>query len=389
MQTFNKQDRFGFYQAGDYRSYSKVETIYEGARSGKDVTWNFNNNVFGAIDWTQDPATDLAELYRQHAQLLRERYDYLVLWYSGGADSDNILNTFVSNNIRLDEVVSYVNYDATGNKCDFLNGEIFNVAAPKIQKVKDTCQPWITHRLVDLAQFTVDIFSETNTKFDWFYHMNYHFNPNNFSKRNLKQKIPEWMSRIDRGERVGFIHGIDKPSMTGINGNFYFKFSDLVDTAVSAETQNANREWEHDELFYWSPDAPFIPVKQAHVIKRFLQHADSTTPGVRASTNFKFEQIITTIQGKLFYLESAALHRLIYPGWQPVPYQIKTPSRFFTPRDEWFFSLPDNDPAKYSWRVGLEQLWRSVPEKYRLYQQDSTSMCGIKQFTSPLYYLGK
>lgn len=385
LQISNRQDRFGFYQAGPYRSYSKVETIYESMRNGATVTWNFNNDVFGAIDWTQEPKTDLAELYRQHAQLLRERYDYIVLWYSGGADSNNILNTFVNNNIRIDEVVSYVNYGATGDKYNFLNGEIYNVAIPRVQQIIAEQQPWLHHRLIDLAQFTVDIYNESDAKFDWFYDMNHHFNPNNFSKQNLKQKIPEWMARIDRGQKVGFIHGVDKPVVTGINGNYYFRFSDLTDTAVNARTQRANREWEHDEFFYWSPDAPLIPVKQAHIVKRFLQHATPTTAGI--SENIFPGGTMITIQGKLYYLQSAMLHQLIYPGWKQVPYQVKTKSVIFTPRDEWFYKLPDNDPAKYSWRVGLEQLWRSVPDAYKRFPREMQS--GLTRFTSPLYYLGK
>jgi hypothetical protein len=384
LQTYNKQDRFGFYQAGNYRSYSKLEAVYEGERSGNTATWHFNNDIFGAIDWTQEPSTDIAELYRQHAQLLRERYDYLVLWYSGGADSENILKTFVNNNIRLDEVVSYVNYDATGDKYNFLNGEIYNVAIPRIQQVKDSHQPWLHHRLIDLAQLTMNAFGQSDTKFDWIFKMNNYFNPNAFSRQNIKQQIPDWMSRIERGERVGFIHGIDKPRVTGLGDDFYFRFVDMVDTAVTPEMQRSNHEWEHDELFYWSPDAPLIPVKQAHIIKRFLKQATPDTPGI---TTQHVGIIFVTINGKIYQLQLAALHQLIYPGWTPVLFQVKPPSTFFTPRDTWFFKLPDTDTAKYSWQVGLEQLWRFMPNNWKTDPQNMLK--GFKRLTSPPYYLGK
>jgi len=44
-------------------------------------------------------------LYALRARQLREKYDYLVLYFSGGADSTNILKTFIDNNIFLDEIV--------------------------------------------------------------------------------------------------------------------------------------------------------------------------------------------------------------------------------------------------------------------------------------------
>jgi diphthamide synthase (EF-2-diphthine--ammonia ligase) len=34
--------------------------------------------------------------------MLRDKYDYLILYYSGGSDSWTVLNTFLENNIKLD-----------------------------------------------------------------------------------------------------------------------------------------------------------------------------------------------------------------------------------------------------------------------------------------------
>ena len=165
---------------------------------------------------------------------------------------------------------------------------------------------------------------------------------------------------IDQGQRVCFIQGIDKPRVNGLNGKYYFKFIDMVDGAVSAHNQMADRPWEFDELFYWSPELPQIPIKQAHIIKRVLKQAtaesDWMTPAYYEGT------CTTTIGGKIFGMTLDKMHSLIYPHWYPVPYQAKALSLFFTPRDEWFFKLPDSDPAKYSWRVGLEHLWLTTPD---------------------------
>ena len=41
----------------------------------------------------------------KYAQQLREKYDYIVLAYSGGADSCNVLNSFLDNGIPIDDII--------------------------------------------------------------------------------------------------------------------------------------------------------------------------------------------------------------------------------------------------------------------------------------------
>ena len=131
--------------------------------------WNSQINVISR--------KDIDELYRQRAHQLRDKYDYVVLWFSGGADSNNVLNSFIDNDIKIDEVVSMINYSATGDKENYLNGEIFHVASPKIIAAQAK-QPHLHHRFLDLAQPYIDFFSERES-IDWVYGMNDLLNPNN------------------------------------------------------------------------------------------------------------------------------------------------------------------------------------------------------------------
>lgn len=375
-------DQFGYYQVGDLKFYSKLEAAHMRDQSGLDMRWNFNEAVFDSYDWSIEPTESLAELYRQRAQQLRDKYDHLVLWFSGGADSTNILDSFVDNDIKLDEVASYVNYEATGDKFNFLNGEVFNVAVPRIAAAQVT-QPGLKHRLIDLAKLTMEHFTAKETKFDWIYHMNGYLNPNNASKQDIKLKVPEWREMINAGKRVCFIHGIDKPRVSGMNGRYYYRFVDLVDTAVSANVQMLNRPWDFDELFYWTPEMPKIAIKQAHVVKKFLKHA---TPTSQYITTENVGLVSTVIDKKIYWLTLDGVNSLVYPNWYPVLYQAKAPSLFFTPRDEWFFKLPDDDPAKYSWRIGLEHIWKITPDSLK---KDPTKLeKGFKPFQSKIYDIG-
>lgn len=375
-------EQFGCYQVGDLKFFSKLEATQAHDSLGLPIHWNFNEAVFSSYNWQVEPTESLDELYRRRAQQIRDKYDYLVLWFSGGADSNNVLNSFIDNDIKIDECVSLVNYAATGDKHNFLNGEIFNVAAPKIEQAR-LKQPHLIHRLVDLSQITIDHFTQKDTKFDWIYHMNGYLNANNASKQDIKLKVKEWADMINAGKKVGFIHGIDKPRITQVKDNYYFMFVDLVDTAVSGNIQMLNRPWEFDELFYWTPDMPELVIKQAHVVKKFVAGllADSNCLGNSAET------VVVVRDGKKLYLKLDPMHRLIYPGWYPVPYQAKAPSLFFTPRDEWFYALPDSDPAKYAWMTGLKEIWTKFPDKWK--RDPSDIRKGFIPFFSKRYNLGK
>ena len=379
-----RQDKFGFYQVGDFRTYSKFEAIEHHTKTGKKLHWNFNDNVYESYDWTREPQESLSELYRQRAQQLREQYDYLVLWFSGGADSTNILNSFINNDIKLDEVASFINYEATHDKFNFLNAEIYHVAAPVVESAKQK-QPWLRHTVIDISQMTMDTFEDKASKFDWIYYLNGYVNPNCAARQDIKLTILHWTKMFDTGKKVGFIYGIDKPKISGINGKYYFAFADMVDNSVSAECQMLNREWEFNELFYWAPESPKIVIKQSHVIKKYLQSA--TESSLFIVDNIKQPgPVSVVINKKIHWLTLPGLHTLIYPGWTQALYQAKAVSLTFTARDTWFFNLPDSDPAKYAWRVGLEHRWKYTPD---FLKKDSLSLSeGFRHSFSNPYFLG-
>jgi len=69
------------------------------------------HSIFETADWSTEPPDSLAELYKKRAAQIRSEYDYIVLYFSGGSDSITMLNAFMRNNIKVDEVVVYVNTD--------------------------------------------------------------------------------------------------------------------------------------------------------------------------------------------------------------------------------------------------------------------------------------
>ena len=228
-------DRLGYYQVGNLKYYSKLEAIEAQQRTGIHPHWNFNEAVYGSYNWTVEPDISITELYKQRAQQIRDTYDYVVLMYSGGADSFNVLNSFLSNDIKIDEIASFTNYEATGDRENYLNAEIFRVSIPLVEELKNKFT-WLKHRVLDLTQMTIDFFGQEQNKFNWIYELNFMFNPNAASRESLPLKIKEWADIINSGKKFCILWGHDKPRMSYQNGKFIFRFIDIIDNACTVKS---------------------------------------------------------------------------------------------------------------------------------------------------------
>jgi hypothetical protein len=380
--TIPYPDKLGCYRVGDTKFYSKLEAIEHMQKTGVHLHWDFNEAVFSAYNWTQEPTESLSELYRKRAQQLRDQYDYIVLCYSGGADSDNVLHSFVDNDIRIDEVVSMINVEATGDRDSWLNEEIYKTAAPIVAELQKKQN--FRYRVVDLTPMQIDFFSHTDNRFDWIYKVTMSWTPNRVSRENWAMRIPEWASLIDSGRKVCLLYGMDKPIISHVNGKFCVKFLDIIDVAATVNSRAGLQPYT-DELFYWTPDLPKITIKQAHIVKRYLQGDISQRPYVSlvASDN---NSVFKQYQGKTHWLSRDGISSLIYPKWQPGRVVCpKSPSPMFSERDSWFFDLQQEHPVRKVWAMGMDKLWKSLPDYWKNNPQDITR--GVKLCISPNYFI--
>ena len=77
------------------RFSSKIEALQYSLKLQKNFRLYYFDEVFSSIDWSIEPLNTLQYHYKQQAQRIRDEYDYVILCYSGGADSTNILETYV------------------------------------------------------------------------------------------------------------------------------------------------------------------------------------------------------------------------------------------------------------------------------------------------------
>jgi hypothetical protein len=324
--------KFGFYQVDQKISFSKLEALEWGA-----PTWNFNDEVFLQQNWKQEPTQDLWTLYKNRALQIRNTYDYVVIFYSGGSDSHNILSAWLEAGCKIDEIATTWNYETTGDYQNHQNAEITNVVLPDIKKMRDMGFKF-TFRLIDIPPIGLDVFNKFPTTFEYFF--NFNFQISSIGKQFLREAIKEYKQIIDSGKRLAFVWGKEKPYLFYEDGKFYFQFVDSVDDCVGPYSQSKQNQGWFDELFYWSPDMPELPIKMAHVVKNYLRICDdrdqfNDVPYMSYSAGY------SPRLNK--HLKIEALKSILYPKWSNLTFcNGKSPSRILGLRDEWF-KLSNNE----------------------------------------------
>ena len=89
---------------GDKKYFDKRNFLID-VQDTSDEYGFYISDEFHNHQWYVKENTPWKELLKNKCLNLREHNNYLRLWYTGGADSQTILNTFVNNNIHLDEII--------------------------------------------------------------------------------------------------------------------------------------------------------------------------------------------------------------------------------------------------------------------------------------------
>ena len=92
-----------YYTCNNKTFTSKIKAINENVDSGHGVFFNANP-TWDNFNFSIEPETSWYNLLKQEAKYIRDSYSHIRLWYSGGADSHLVLQSFVDNNIHVDEI---------------------------------------------------------------------------------------------------------------------------------------------------------------------------------------------------------------------------------------------------------------------------------------------
>lgn len=242
------------------------------ARGDLDPNIEFVFPAADKIDWTVEPEETLAELYQQRALELRETHNRLILMYSGGSDSHQVLMSFLNAGLHLDEVwtfypmqwVDRVSGDAA--RTDPL-GLLFEYHAAVLPGLKTLSlrSPKTRIRVFDTTDaYTGDMGGWHPTQIPQPYGGTHGLFMGNYRarvERELFRHIDD-MAYL----KVGVIYGAEKPYIELAGRDVSVYFTDVSRTGIS-------HLWSCGGLFdpimfYWGDLR--ITCKQAHVIKEAL-----------------------------------------------------------------------------------------------------------------------
>ena len=345
--------KYGYFDVNGSKTFSKYEAWQIAQQQGiptDDIKFIFSDDKLSQVDWTVEPTASLQELYAQRAQQIRDKYDYVVLMYSGGIDSHVILNTFLKNNIKLDEIVTIGNREYQPENAK-INQEVFGKAIPYIDLL-NLDKLGTKFNYVDIGQLIIDQFSDQYHFDNFMYYYNGPLSPWYLAFRSQLFKLMNkgHVAEAESGKKVCYIWGYDKPNIFEVDGNWCFKYTDSVSDFSVRPYNNKERLGGvlsnfYDEPFFVTPDLPELTIKQCHLLVKMLKTI--TTPNDPrlspvediANTGPFIEHPIGrgTISGR--WLKKKELERIVYPDEDVDLFgddKVRG-SVMFTARDRWFF----------------------------------------------------
>jgi hypothetical protein len=300
----------GYWIVGDQKFISKHQAMFHASKNQKTVKYIFFDHVWQNFDRSLLGKFSLKELYKQRAQQLRDKYDYLILYFSGGADSYNVLRSFLDNEIRIDEVcVKWCNDTLTANTKIYqpnkINKEATNYLSEWDYAIKPVLE-WLGQYHPNVKVEIVDWFQDKDFKtIERAFSLVNHWH--DVEVNSLAVWSPSENKLLEKGLRVGSIYGVDKPCTYFEDDKSYMYFSD---NATTMGTPNPNNVFG-TEYFYWAHEFPLLTFEMARVaIEAFKTDIElskiALTDKNKYDKDFKFNA---------FQLQQKKLRHVIYETW--------------------------------------------------------------------------
>jgi hypothetical protein len=387
----DKWSQFGHYLVGNslVPLYHPKLALESNRDNQGQVKFVFHDSVYAAANPKVEPKESLLEMYVQRVRYLREKYDYIVLMYSGGADSHNVLKCFEHADAKLDEIVSFVDssYKSRDSK---ISSEIYRVALPEVteyQKKHHGCE----YRLLEVRDIQQKLFNDPAFKFDSYQDMSYHIVPFSVMHHYGLNYIDKYRDLHNAGKRVCVLHGIDKLKLRSRppENKWHFYFDDF--SSMFGQKHYFRDYPIYDEFFYWTPDEPRIPIKQAHIVSKYMDYLDS----IKQQTPYRTNERVNTVWRKSGTITNwEYINHIIYPFWQQGTFSMgkTSESRLTNARDDTLSRSPDEIIATYKKGVA-KTLVLAKQTGYQLTPNsisnspDTQTLIGLKSMESVSHYI--
>lgn len=318
----------GYYLVNGEVFENKIHALIKGSELNILPEWHYFDEVFSKANKTGLGQVPLTEWYKQRALQLRDKYDYLILNYSGGSDSHNILHTFLKNNIKLDCV--YVQWHLkltdkglyTINSTDKSNANFHSEWDLVLKKDLE----WLASNHPNIR---IEIKDWTDTLHDKFYHDSL-FETKTTVMVNMSRSLKlhtfsdAEKQMANTGLKVASIFGADKPYIVVKDNKCFFNFHDKSFSAIP-NPDNPNGL----EYFYITPDLPQLTIEQSwHLMNYYRNNLDKqyliTAKSQRTEPRFKQWPIHKHLEE--FEIMSNIAKLVCYPNWNCNRFQASKPT---------------------------------------------------------------
>lgn len=321
----------------------KINALVHASATGGSVTFHYFDHVWDNINNFKTEKS-LQELYRDRALQLRNTYDYLILNYSAGADSDNIFKAFVDNNIKLDRIyvkwpikildTHKVTNDVQGRN---LLSEWELTIHPKLEFIKQ--------HYPDIEIFVHDWSTNVGTlTLDQF---------NKYPCLHSLGDIARFSTQcndLPKTLKVANIYGIDKPIPYFNNGAIGFCFRDET-LYVGFGTNNII-----SEPFYWSPEFPEILNKQMETVCKAVKSDLSLLKNIPSNEWSGSQAEIESLR--------TFLNKLIYKSTETVFQVNKSLFEYKKDWDYWIYESGVYTEELETWNKLLKTRLETVDNKF-------------------------
>lgn len=361
--------KLGYYKVGSHIFYNKLQAILYANPTRADITWHFNNEVFDNCNWLVEPPISLEILYAERARQLREQFDYIIIMASGGADSTNVIYTFLNNNIRVDEIVASAPISGLNNWTvdvkDKSPGNIISETTlaqlpllDKISKSHPNIKLTVNDYFTDILNFKTD---------EWIYESSSHWIHFSGATRHSLDKFHHIRDLAESGKRIGVIYGIDKPIICrAMSGNLYTVVMDPVVNIICPHFKDKYPNVE-SVMFYYSPDLPELMIKQAHEVCRWIykpenEHARAVLWDKSKSHDFNLSNERASIYQRSIVPCIYPTIKEQYNVWQALKQGIGFRGGFQL--DEWIFKLHGREKFVQMVQSDLKLFVSKIDNKY-------------------------
>jgi hypothetical protein len=225
-----------------------------------DYGFYYYDHEWDQVNWLHEPEKTLKDLEIDHCKFLRNKYNIIALAYSGGSDSNTVLQRFIDAGVHIDYIFCF---NASNSSTHMSSVEPLTAINYLIKN--QHLYPKTKLVLTNEKLSTVEKIKNTNTIFDFtgdISVVNFHlrYNPTSWGLR-LKKEHPDLFGQLEDNNGC-IVIGSNKPMVRRDNQGFWFTQLDMHDEQIQAP-----------ELleFFWTGSNPLLQIKQCHLVKKWMK----------------------------------------------------------------------------------------------------------------------